>query len=169
MSACNKTSPVLYMYVRTWPVHLCHFPIPMSLVTSACNKASPTDMLYMYVRGLSTSVTALSPCPWSHLLVTRPLPCYTCTHVRGLSTSVTSLSPCPPSCLLVTSLSHGHAIHVRTTMACPPLSSPIPMSSVMSACNKPLPCYTCMYVRTWLVHLCHLPIPMSSVMSACNN
>ena len=101
--ACNKASPMLCMYVRPWPVHLCHLPIPVSSVMSACNKASP--MLYMYVRPwLSTSVTSLSPCPPSCLLVTRPLPriCYTCTYDHGLSTSITSPSPCPRSRLLVT-------------------------------------------------------------------
>ena len=122
--------------VRPYPVRLYHLTVPMSSVMSACNKASPTDMPYVYVP------------PWP-------------VH------SDTSLSPsplCPMSSVLVTSLSH--AVHVRTTMACLPLSPPHP-HVLGHACNKASP-MLCMYVRPWPVHLCHLPIPVSSVMSACN-
>ena len=98
--ACNKATPMLCMYVRPWPVHLRHLPIPVSSVMSACNKASP--MLYVYVRPWPVHLCHLYIPMSSVMPVTRPLPCYTCTYDHGLSTSITSPSPCLRLRLLVT-------------------------------------------------------------------
>ena len=129
MFACNKASPTLYVYVRPWPVHLCHLPIPMSSVMPVTRLLPCYTCTYDH--GLSTSVASLSPCPPSCLLVTRPLPCYTYTYDHGLSTSVTSLSPCPPSCLLVTrplprtcytcTYDHGLSTSITSPSQCPRL------------------------------------------------
>ena len=83
---------MLYMYVRPWPVHLYHLPIPMSSVTCPpCNVAFPL---------LSPPYPRLRSC----LLVTRPVhPPHPSPHPI----------PTPVASLWRGTISTGPAGHVR--------------------------------------------------------